>query len=158
MPLLSPTVERVSSPSGRWFWVSSFPPFLTLRPCSPPLLKGLALPLGGGFGSPPSPPSFSHLTPLLSPTVERVSSSSGWWFWVSSFPSPYPLPVLQLVQLLLHLHHHQLHVVKAGTRHQFHPLLQVFHSLSAKAVGPAHSFSISVELDFKCVDLGLFLG
>ena len=66
-------------PAAMW---TSLHPFLTLRPCwgkfrvkpkafwtiqahhmhkmskntSPPLLKGLALPLGGGFGSPPSPP------------------------------------------------------------------------------------------------------
>ena len=32
-------------------------------------------------------------------------------------------------------------------------MLQVLHSLSAKAVSPAHSFSVSMELDFKCVDL-----
>ena len=32
-------------------------------------------------------------------------------------------------------------------------MLQVFHGLCAKAVGPAHSFSISMELDFKCIDL-----
>ena len=58
-----------------------------------------------------------HMKEYLSPTVERVSPPPWWWFWVSSFTSPYPLPVLQLAQLLLHLHHHQLHVVKAGTSH-----------------------------------------
>merc|ERR1719239_83386 len=102
-------------------------------------------------------PPFSHLPPLLSPTVKGVGPPSRRWFRVSPFSSStYPFSVLKLIQLLLHLHHHQLHVVKAGTGHQLHPMLQVFHRLSAEAVGPTHSFSISMELDFKCVDLSFF--
>ena len=40
--------------------------------------------------------------------------------------------------------------------HQLHPLLQILHSLSAKAVGPTHSFPISMKLNFERINLGLF--
>ena len=64
---------------------------------------------------------FKRCFKYLSPSVERIDpvftllpASWGWFGISSTFCS---LPVLQLIQLLLHLHHHQLHVIEAGTGH-----------------------------------------